>query len=352
MGNLRIILVVLSLSTGASALAQGKIEATQIDGTMVDIYTPPNYNTQKKYPVIYFNDGQMLFGHESLTMAFQVILDSMISNQLIEDVIVVGIFADQYRAEKYVPYPDSRSEFLPDGTSYFEYYTNYILNKVIPYVEDNYSTIQNANGRAMFGFSFGGLNALWMLFNHPETFSMAAGISPSLWVNDFAMFDETKKYQPDQKVWYDLGTGEWNYYVPFQKHLKDNGAKINENAYYYEVVGAVHNWQAVKERVHLPLLVFAGTKPHEPKSMEVEIEVIPSQSSPGKKFTRLNPIVNCKSGLKYSLAYEANYEVLNPEAGKVYEEGRFELFGKDNLEVMVSYKDFCKKVKIRSKLLD
>lgn len=140
--------------------------------------------------------------------------------------------------------------------------------------------------------------------------------------------------------------------MPFQKILKEQRAEINKNVFYYEVKDAAHNWEYVRQRVHMPFLVFAGTKPHTPAKMIVEIEIIPSKSNPEKQFTKLNPVIVCKDGLNYSLAYEASYSVENPEAGKVYEDGRFELYGNANLEVLVSYQSFSKKVKIRSKQLN
>ncbi|WP_420581717.1 alpha/beta hydrolase [Reichenbachiella sp.] len=334
------------------AASQGSIDAVKIKGTPVDIYVPPSYDNSKEYPVVYFNDGQMLFGHPTITIALQDILDSLIDNRLIVETIVVGVFADELRAERYVPYQNDQFERMPNGDSYAEDYVNFLIDDVVAYVDENYSTVSKPEGRAIFGFSFGGLNALWMLLNRPETFSMAAGISASMWVEDFALYEETKKYKPNQKIWFDIGTAEWNYYVPFQRLLKEQGASINTNAYYFEVKDAVHTWEDVRQRVHMPLMVFAGAKSHIPSKMNVEIEIIPSKSNAQKRFTRLNPVITCKDGLKYSLAYEANYEVTNPSAGKVYEDGRFELYGGENLEVIVTYLDFSKKVKIRSKLLN
>lgn len=332
--------------------AQGKIEAVKINDVSVDIYLPPNYSESKDYPVVYFNDGQMLFGHSTITIALQDILDSLINKQLIHELIVVGVFADERRAERYVPYQNGDFDKMPSGESYAAHYVNFLIDDVVSYVDENYSTMAKPEGRAIFGFSFGGLNAIWMLLNRPETFSMAAGISASMWVDDFAMFKEVEKYKSNQKIWFDIGTSEWNYYVPFQKLLKEQGAEINRQVYYFEVKDAAHNWEFVRQRIHMPLLVFAGIKPQVPSKMNVEIEIIPSKSNPEKKFTRLNPVIVCKDGLKYSLAYEANYKVANPSAGKVYEDGRFELYGEDNLEVEVTYQSFNKKVKIRSKLLN
>lgn len=342
----------LFLFLALSAHSQGRLDHIKLKGASIDIYTPPNYSPEAKYPVVYFNDGQMLFGHKSISMALQHTLDSLIEKDIVNELIVVGIIADHLRSEKYVPYQDENFKGMADGGSYADFYSNYLVSNLIPYVDKNYATIQNASGRAIFGFSFGGLNAIWMVLNYPKVFSMAAGFSPSIWTGDFALFNEADKYVRGQKIWFDIGTAEWNYYVPLQKILKEQGAKVNDEVFYFEVPDAQHTMQDWNQRIEMPFLVFAGEETQTISKLIVEIEVIPSQSVPGKKFTRLNPIVTCRSGLKYSLAYEATYEVLNPSAGKVYEEGRFELFGDENLDVLVTYKQFTKKVKIRSKLLE
>lgn len=347
---LNLILVAYLLSP-LSVIGQGKVQYATVNGTALDIYTPPEYSTDQRYRVVYFNDGQMLFGHPTLSMALQVTLDSMIEKKQIAPLIVVGMAADELRTEKYVPYPAEDFRRLANDRTYAEAYADHVVNEIIPYVDQNYSTITNGAGRAIYGFSFGGLNALWMVLNYPDVFSMAAGFSPSIWVSDFALFKEAEKYIPGHKIWFDIGTAEWNYYVPFQKLLKDQGARINADVFYSEVPLGLHAMSDWRKRIQMPFLIFAGTADHVPVKMDVEVEIIPSQSNPDVLYTRINPIVKCKTGLTYSLAYEARYEVADSTAGKVYEEGRFELFGEDNLDVTVSYDDFQKKVKIRSKML-
>lgn len=191
--------ILLALVLFEVSFAQGKIDAVKITGTSVDIYLPPNYDASKVYPVVYFNDGQMLFGHPTITIALQDILDSLINHELMKELIVVGVFADERRAERYVPYQNDQFERMPNGDSYAKHYSNFLIEDVISYVDEKYSTITKPEGRAMFGFSFGGLNALWMLLNKSETFSMAAGLSASMWVGDFAMFEDAVKYKPNQK---------------------------------------------------------------------------------------------------------------------------------------------------------
>lgn len=170
---------------------------------------PEGYSTSKKYAAIYFNDGQMLF--RKFDMNLKSTLASLIINNQINPLIVVGIHADQYRSEKYVPYADS---YVRKVSSQHEEYAKFLIKKLIPWVAENYSTIRTADQRAIFGVSFGGLNATWMALNCPEIYGFSAGLSASYWVNDYEIFSKANKRSEDQIFWFDIGTLEWNYYVP------------------------------------------------------------------------------------------------------------------------------------------
>lgn len=50
----------------------------------------------------------------------------------------------------------------------------YFLNVVLPFVEANYSTIKEQNGRLLVGFSKSGWGAFSLLLRHPDTFAKAA----------------------------------------------------------------------------------------------------------------------------------------------------------------------------------
>ncbi len=50
----------------------------------------------------------------------------------------------------------------------------YFLNVVIPFVEANYPTIKEQNGRLLVGFSKSGWGAFSLLLRHPDTFAKAA----------------------------------------------------------------------------------------------------------------------------------------------------------------------------------
>ena len=72
----------------------------------LEVYLPDNYNSSKNYPVVYFNDGQMLFSPFSF-FDLQKILDDLIMKKSIKDLIVVGIYAKGDRSSMYVPFNDN-----------------------------------------------------------------------------------------------------------------------------------------------------------------------------------------------------------------------------------------------------
>lgn len=326
--------------------AQGTLQSKKTEGYDLTIYLPEGYSTAKKYAAIYFNDGQMLFG--KFDMNLKSTLDRLIINKQINPLIVVGIHADQYRSEKYVPYEDS---YVRKVSSQHEEYSKFLIKKLIPWVDENYSTIKTTDQRAIFGVSFGGLNATWMALNYPKSFGFSAGLSASYWVNNYEIFTESKKRSEGQTFWFDIGTSEWNYYVPMIDTLEKSGGIYAKNIFYLEDPMGKHNALWWGKRVANPLMLFAGKNEHTPKKMAVEIEVIPSQSRKGIYYQRINPIITCNTGLKYSLAQKANYIVLNPEAGEVKADGRFIINEQHNMQVLVKYGDFEKKVVLKYNLI-
>ena len=67
-----------------------------------------------------------------------------------------------------------------------------IAKEVIPFVELNYRV--SPNGRAIGGYSFGGLFSLYILFRHPEMFSLYFAGSPSIRYNNGILYTYEKEY--------------------------------------------------------------------------------------------------------------------------------------------------------------
>jgi enterochelin esterase-like enzyme len=90
--------------TGQSlpVVSSGKIvrlesfKSEYVDSRNIDIWLPDNYSENKKYPVIYMHDGQMLFDSTNTWnhQEWQVdeILGDLIAHNEIKECIVVGIW--------------------------------------------------------------------------------------------------------------------------------------------------------------------------------------------------------------------------------------------------------------------
>lgn len=321
-----------------AGFTQSSIINHAIASYKVDVYLPANYSENKAYPVIYFNDGQMLF-KSGQSIRLREKLDKLIAKKQIEPIIVVGIYADIERTSNYVPYNDAyiaQNDFLFQPKA--KTYAKDLTKKIIPYIDKKYSTLKDKEGRAIFGFSHGGLNATWLLLNYPNFFSMAAALSPSFWVANYQIFEEAKKFTAPSKIWFDIGTQEWNYYVPMIQPLLEAGGTYGTNVFYYEVLHGTHQANSWASRIHFPIQIFAGTNPAKPQTMETFVEVIPSQSRKNIYFQRLNPIITLSNGVKFSLANQAKYTLLNSEDGKILDDGRFEFHTGKDLEVEIIYK--------------
>jgi len=270
--------------------------------------------------------------------------DSLIASEFIDPMILVAIHHSSNRMNRFIPYKDpwivkNMGGYKPKA----QLYLNQLHDVVISFVEKNYQV--NNKRRALIGFSFGGLNALWAGLN-TDYFSFVAGLSPSLWVADYKLITEkTTKTETLKKVWFDIGTAEWNYYVPFIKTLRETGIP-EENIYYYEVPEAKHFVSDWKQRIGYPLHLFSSSFDSEIKDFVLVKECIKSKSASGKVYQRLNAIAETKSGLKYSLANRAVYTITDG-TGELKSDGRF-YAQTESVKINVSYKGLCKEITLNN----
>lgn len=337
------VLIIAFNTLVAAAKVNSKIVAHRIAGYQLSVYIPEAYTSSKKYKVVYVNDGQWLFKRPG-SLQLDSTLDSLSSIHAIDPIIVVGVHSDRSRTETYVPY-------ALEGNPYFESkattYADVLTKKIIPFIENTYSTIQNRNGRAIFGFSFGGLNATWLTIHYSKYFSFSAGFSPSFWVNNYQLIQEVQQSKSDTTFWIDIGTNEWNYYVPFINKALQKGGVYGKSIFYYEVPNGEHTIRDWKKRISFPILIYAGKKKSDINDWHIEVEVIKSTSRPGVFYQRINPIVTLSNGVKFSLANQAKYVLKNKSDGQLADDGRFIFNTTNNLKVNVSYGELNKEILIK-----
>jgi predicted alpha/beta superfamily hydrolase len=317
------------------------VSADDVSNRDVRVYLPPSYQSStKRYPVAYLLDGDM--------WSVDNLLNNYMKSGRFEEMIVVKISSTENRTSDFLPYEDAYLRSVqPSYTPNARRFADFIVGDLIPRIDREYRTMADRDNRAIIGASFGGLFATWTAFNYESTFSMAGAFSPSFWVADFKLYDEIAAMPKRSiKVWYDIGTLEWNDYLPLSDILVGKGGTYGSDVAYYEVKGGAHKVLDWVARFHCPLIMFKGPPAKEMISFATELEVITNTSENGKYNLRLNPIVLMDNYLIYSAAQFASYQVLNPQDGIVRYDGSFDFFSMKDLHVRIEYKGVVDTVRV------
>jgi enterochelin esterase-like enzyme len=211
------------------------------------VYLPKEYGqSDKRYPVIYFNDGGILFAQESSdawNLGLDRILDALIDQGAMPPVVVVGIGSTSDRSVEYEPYPIRLPRKMKNLNPITNEYIEFMQHELIPCIESNFKVMREKTGRTIAGFSYGGVFAFYASLKKPELFGGILALSPSLWVgNDYLVGKEKilKEYEGStggirQRIYFDMGGKEGAFGYPryvsgrFRKILaeKMNSADLN-----------------------------------------------------------------------------------------------------------------------------
>ena len=158
-------------------VSHGKLAMIEYDSMTVgtrrkmNVYTPPGYSTDEKYPVLYLLHG--IGGDETEWQRFckpQVIVDNLIADGKAVPMIIV---MPNGRAQK-----NDRAEGNVFATaSAFANFEGELLEDVIPTIETRYSAIADREHRALAGLSMGGGQSLNFGLAHLDTFAWVGGFS-------------------------------------------------------------------------------------------------------------------------------------------------------------------------------
>jgi enterochelin esterase-like enzyme len=170
-----------------------------VDARPVDVWLPPNYSPQQRYPVIYMHDGQMLFD-ASMTwnkQAWEVddTLARLIQEGAIPAVIVVGIWNNanlrhsEFFPSKFLPYLDAplRQSFVEKalaGESRADRYLQFIVQELKPMIDQRFATRPERDATFLMGSSMGGLISVYGFIEYPDVVGGAAAISTH-WIGHF-----------------------------------------------------------------------------------------------------------------------------------------------------------------------
>ena len=137
----------------------------------VVVYLPPGYHASPglRYPVVYLLHGFDGDGRQFLAPPFSLpsALDSLLAAGAIEPMIVV--------------LPDGRNRSAGSffaNTRAMGRWGDFVAREVVEWVDGEYRTVAEREGRGIAGWSMGGFGALALAMDHPDVFGAVYALSP------------------------------------------------------------------------------------------------------------------------------------------------------------------------------
>lgn len=261
----------------------------------VDIWLPENYDSTRKFSVLYMHDGQMLFDSTTTWNKQSWNVDDVVTQlaqaSKIEDVIVVGIWnAGKARHANYFPQKPfesltqverdsitkqlqrmgrTKETFKPNSDNYLKF----LVSELKPFIDKKYNVYTDRQHTFIAGSSMGGLISMYAICEYPSVFGGAACFSTH-WVGTFslennpipnAFIQYLKKKLPKprkNKIYFDCGDQTLDALYPAIQQQVDEVMKAkgfsekNWQTHYFK--GKDHSEKAWNERLDIPLLFLLG----------------------------------------------------------------------------------------------
>ena len=165
----------------------------------VKVLLPPNYDTNKKYPVLFVLHG--IFGDENSMLDAGMGVKKMIANAISEgktkDMIV--IFPQMYTS----PTGDQPGGFSFDQQTmrYYDKFEDDLLKDLLPWAKQQFSIAEGRRNAAITGFSLGGREALYIGTQHTDVFGYVGAACPTAGIvptqDNFMVHEGTIKNEAD-----------------------------------------------------------------------------------------------------------------------------------------------------------
>ncbi len=140
------------------------------------VYLPPNYmmDREKKYPVFYLISGTT----DTEEVYYKVgrvnyILDNLLAEKKAKEMIVVLPYGNPSKLK--IAKPEGNG--MPQTRFGGDVFSKDLIEDLMPYIENNYRTLNNRDNRAIGGFSRGGNQALFNGLSNLDKFSYLCSYS-------------------------------------------------------------------------------------------------------------------------------------------------------------------------------
>lgn len=217
----------VDVSANRADIPHGKLEMVEYDSKTVgtrrkmQVYTPPGYSPEKKYPVLFLLHG--IGGDETewqRVAAPNLLMDNLLADGKAVPMILV------------MPNGRAQKDDRPVGNVYatapaFETFERDLLDDVIPAIASHYSVYADANHRGVAGLSMGGGQSLNFGLTHLDTFAWIGGFSsaPNTKSPEEQVPDAAKAKDSLKLLWLSAGNKDGLISISQRLHrfLKDKG---------------------------------------------------------------------------------------------------------------------------------
>jgi len=227
------------------------------------VWLPPGYeaDTTRRYPVVYFHDGQNVFdGATSFIPGSEwgadEAADAAVRAGRLPPCILVAVGNSPRRIDEYTAVADARH-----GGGHLDAYGRFLTGELVPFVDRTYRTLRDPAHTALVGSSLGALASLDLALQHPGRFGLVGCVSPAAWWADTAIVRSVRAARGHpRRVWLDIGTAEETAgadgsrpWVDQARALRDAleacGMRAGGDLHYEEIEGGRHNEAAWAARV-------------------------------------------------------------------------------------------------------
>lgn len=191
------------------------------------------YETNKRYPVLYLQDGQNLFDDYAPFGSWGVDKKlALMKEQGFGDLIIVAID----HAEK-----DRITEFTPSyrtqlGAGNGKKYLRVLADRLKPYVDEHFRTLPGRENTGIGGSSMGGLISIYAGLIYPEVYGKLMIFSPSLWVSPHIPFRIMNLNDPhDMNIYIYAGEGESENMVPNIRRFMQAAQEQGDASFNFEL---------------------------------------------------------------------------------------------------------------------
>lgn len=247
----------------------------------VDVWLPPGYaaHPERRYPVLYMQDGQNLFDPALVFNHADWDIDGtmtrLVAAGAVRAAIVVGIWNTPRRFEEYMPQVGDGDPVatgvdgfppVPRAALRSDDYVRFVVEELKPFVDAHYRTLAGRDDTAIMGSSMGALVSLYALARHPGVFGGAAAVSTHWPAGDCAMVDWLAAHLPPagtHKLWFDRGTATLDAgYGPCQQRMdaamRASGWVEGRDWTSRVFPGAAHEEPSWRARAAMPLRFLLG----------------------------------------------------------------------------------------------